>query len=162
MAKPKWFLGAAAIAVAALLGSWPAELAAQQTLDPAIKIGEADLGGVVNGPNGPEAGVWVIAETTELPTKMAKIVVTDDKGRYVMPDLPKANYSVECLSKDRDSLLAFYDFPAEHWKHLRTTNQFVDHNSGLCLNFPSTSNGQQLQINSCNGSSGEMFKLNEQ
>ena len=32
---------------------------------------------------------------------------------------PKA---VECLSKDRDALLAFYDFPAEHWVHLRTTN----------------------------------------
>src|SRR5207249_9504856 len=44
--------------------------------------------------NGPEAGVWVIAETTELPTKFAKIVVTDDRGRYVMPDLPKAGYSV--------------------------------------------------------------------
>jgi transposase-like protein len=28
----------------------------------------------------------------------------------------------ECLQKDRDALLAFYDFPAEHWKHLRTTN----------------------------------------
>ena len=30
--------------------------------------------------------------------------------------------AVECLIKDRDALLAFYDFPAEHWKHLRTTN----------------------------------------
>ena len=45
-------------------------------------------------PQGPEAGVWVIAETTDLPTKFAKIVVTDEQGRYVMPDLPKANYSV--------------------------------------------------------------------
>ena len=43
---------------------------------------------------GPEAGVWVIAETTELPTKFARIVVTDDRGRYVIPDLPKANYNV--------------------------------------------------------------------
>ena len=34
----------------------------------------------------------------------------------------KYDKAVECLSKDRDSLLAFYDFPAEHWKHLRTTN----------------------------------------
>jgi hypothetical protein len=41
-----------------------------------------------------EAGVWVIAETTELPTKYAKIVVTDDQGRYLIPDLPKADYSV--------------------------------------------------------------------
>ena len=42
----------------------------------------------------PEAGVWVIAETTELPTKFARIVVTDDQGRYLVPDLPAANYSV--------------------------------------------------------------------
>src|ERR1700736_2554602 len=50
--------------------------------------------GVVTSANGPEAGVWVIAETTDLPTKYAKIVVTDDRGRYVLPELPKANYNV--------------------------------------------------------------------
>src|SRR5262245_39053786 len=59
-----------------------------------VDIGTSDIGGVVAGPNGPEAGVWVIAETTDLPTKFARIVVTDDKGRYLIPDLPKANYSV--------------------------------------------------------------------
>ena len=53
-----------------------------------------DIGGIVSGPNGPEAGVWVIAETTDLPTKFAKIVVTDDEGRYVIPDLPPAIYEV--------------------------------------------------------------------
>ena len=53
-----------------------------------------DIGGVVTGPQGPEAGVWVIAETTDLPTRLIKIVVTDDQGRYVVPDLPKANYDV--------------------------------------------------------------------
>ena len=57
-------------------------------------VGANDLGGVVSGPKGPEAGVWVIAETTDLPTRFAKIVVTDASGRYLMPDLPKANYSV--------------------------------------------------------------------
>ena len=67
---------------------------AQQAADPAIQIGAADLGGVVTGARGPEAGVWVIAETTDLPTKFAKIVVTDDRGRYLLPDLPKASYSV--------------------------------------------------------------------
>src|SRR5437762_1050196 len=57
-------------------------------------IGESDLAGMVTSANGPEAGVWVIAETTDLPTKFTKIVVTDDRGRYVMPELPKASYSV--------------------------------------------------------------------
>jgi hypothetical protein len=52
------------------------------------------LEGVVTGPNGPEAGVWVIAETTDLPTRFAKIAVTDDQGRYVIPELPDANYTV--------------------------------------------------------------------
>src|ERR671923_309109 len=60
----------------------------------AVAIDDDDIGGVVRGPNGPEAGVWVIAETTELPTKFAKMVVTDEQGRYVIPDLPTANYSV--------------------------------------------------------------------
>src|ERR1700756_5293336 len=52
------------------------------------------IGGRVTGANGPEAGVWVIAETTDLPTRYAKMVVTDDQGRYVVPDLPKAKYKV--------------------------------------------------------------------
>jgi cytochrome c5 len=52
------------------------------------------LMGVVTSANGPEAGVWVVAETTDLPTRYAKIVVTDDRGRYLIPELPKANYSV--------------------------------------------------------------------
>ena len=60
----------------------------------AIPVDNDDLGGVVTGPKGPEAGVWVIAETSDLPTKFAKIVVTDDRGRYLLPDLPKASYSV--------------------------------------------------------------------
>src|SRR5258705_2472795 len=60
----------------------------------AVAIDNDDIGGVVRGQAGPEAGVWVIAETTDLPTKFAKIVVTDDQGRYVIPDLPAVNYSV--------------------------------------------------------------------
>src|SRR6476661_2887973 len=60
----------------------------------AISAAENDIAGVVTGPKGPEAGVWVIAETAELPTKLVKIVVTDDRGRYVIPQLPKATYEV--------------------------------------------------------------------
>ena len=59
-----------------------------------VAIDGDDIGGTVTGPHGPEAGVWVIAETKDLPTKYAKVVVTDDAGRYVLPDLPPANYSV--------------------------------------------------------------------
>jgi hypothetical protein len=59
-----------------------------------VEIGDDDIGGVVTGPDGPEAGVWVIAETHDLPTRFAKIVVTDDEGRYLIPDLPNANYDV--------------------------------------------------------------------
>jgi hypothetical protein len=86
----------AAIAVAALssavLSCVPSAAAAQQANEPTID-GD-DIGGVVSGPNGPEAGVWVIAESVDLPTKFAKIVVTDEQGRYVIPDLPAVNYSV--------------------------------------------------------------------
>ena len=67
----------------------PAAAAAQ-----AIAIDADDIGGVVSGPHGPEAGVWVIAETDELATRLHKIVVTDDAGRYVLPDLPDARYAV--------------------------------------------------------------------
>ena len=56
--------------------------------------GLKSISGTVTSVHGPEAGVWVIAETNELPTKFAKIVVTDDKGRYLIPDLPLADYSV--------------------------------------------------------------------
>ena len=53
-----------------------------------------DIAGVVTSANGAEAGVWVIAETDEFDTRYAKIVVTDDEGRYVVPDLPDAEYDV--------------------------------------------------------------------
>jgi hypothetical protein len=60
----------------------------------AVAMDNDDIGGVVTGPKGPEAGVWVVAETTDLPTRLIKSVVTDDQGRYLVPDLPKANYNV--------------------------------------------------------------------
>ena len=42
--------------------------------------------------------------------------------RFVATYQAKYPKAVECLVKDREELLAFYDFPAEHWQHLRTTN----------------------------------------
>src|SRR5438034_6777737 len=67
---------------------------AQKGAEEKISIGNDDIGGVVTSTKGPEAGVWVIAETTDLPTKLVKIVATDDSGRYLVPQLPKANYRV--------------------------------------------------------------------
>ena len=87
------YSGVAAVALALALSGPPAQLQAQ-TSTPAVAIDNDDIGGVVTGPNGPEAGVWVIAETRDLPTRYAKMVVTDDQGRYVVPDLPKAKYKV--------------------------------------------------------------------
>ena len=59
-----------------------------------VAIDGDDIGGVVTSANGPEAGVWVIAETSELPTNFIRIVATDDEGRYVIPDLPAATYDI--------------------------------------------------------------------
>ncbi|MBI2998974.1 MAG: carboxypeptidase regulatory-like domain-containing protein, partial [Deltaproteobacteria bacterium] len=95
-------LGVLTIGIAAFLTAYPvglsglalSEAEGQQKKTAAVRIDKDDIGGVVTSENGPEAGAWVIAETTDLPTKYAKIVVTDDQGRYVIPDLPKANYSV--------------------------------------------------------------------
>ena len=53
-----------------------------------------NLTGVVTSSNGPEAGVWVIAESDDLGTKFRKIVVTNDQGQYLLPQLPNANYKV--------------------------------------------------------------------
>src|SRR4029079_17413482 len=90
MTKRSLYSGVAALAIVAFLAAAPTRVIAQT----AVAIDNDDIGGVVKGPNGPEAGVWVIAETTELPTKYAKMVVTDDQGRYVIPQLPKVGYSV--------------------------------------------------------------------
>jgi hypothetical protein len=86
---------AAAASFALVLGSWvsttsPAASAAVKD----VAINSDDIGGTVTSDHGSEAGVWVIAETTDLPTKYAKIVATDDKGRFVIPDLPHATYDI--------------------------------------------------------------------
>src|SRR5438093_2479601 len=88
------YFGAAAVSVALLLAWSQVPMNARQTSCDTVSIDNDDLGGIVSSAKGPEAGVWVIAETTDLATKFVRIVVTDDRGRYVIPDLPKANYSV--------------------------------------------------------------------
>jgi hypothetical protein len=69
-------------------------LFARQPQGTPVAVDKDDLGGIVTSAKGPEAGVWVIAETTELPTKFVKIVVTDDRGRYLIPDMPAVKYNV--------------------------------------------------------------------
>src|SRR5216110_2519435 len=86
--------GAIAAGVALILAAQQAPMNAGRQAGDAIKIDADDLAGVVTSTAGPEAGVWVIAETADLPTKFVKIVVTDDRGRYLIPDLPQASYSV--------------------------------------------------------------------
>jgi hypothetical protein len=66
---------------------------AQETA-PGVKVKPNEIGGIVTSTKGPEAGVWVIAETTSLPTRYIKEVVTDDRGRYLVPDLPNGKYTV--------------------------------------------------------------------
>ncbi len=88
------YAGAVAVGFALLLGTSQARMNAGQPPADTVRIDDDDLGGLVSSPTGPEAGVWVIAETTDLPTKFVKIVVTDDRGHYLVPDLPKATFNV--------------------------------------------------------------------
>jgi len=78
-------LVATALALTACQGEAPAPQSG-------IPIDSDDIAGVVTSTAGPEAGVWVIAETDDLDTRFARIVVTDDEGRYLVPDLPPADY----------------------------------------------------------------------
>ena len=89
------YSGAAVMILALVLAVWPLTRPSAQPAPPvAVQIDNDDIGGVVTSKNGPEPGVWVIAETTDLGTRFAKMVVTDDRGRYVIPDLPQATYSI--------------------------------------------------------------------
>ena len=87
------------VAVTAFLSA-PGVPRAQKSTEPkasdptTVTIDDKSIGGTVTSRFGPEAGVWIIAETRDLGTRFAKIVVTDERGRYVIPDLPKASYRV--------------------------------------------------------------------
>src|SRR5438309_4400114 len=86
----KGVLLSAAVAMALLMASCQT----QQGIAPSPVTEGDDIVGVVTGAKGPEAGVWVVAETKDLPTKYTKIVVTDERGRYAIPDLPTGSYEV--------------------------------------------------------------------
>ncbi len=94
MTKKILYLATAAIVITVLLGVSRPGHTARKPAAAAIPMDNTDIAGVVTSSKGPEAGVWVIAETKDLATGFRKIVVTDDQGRYLIPDLPKANYTV--------------------------------------------------------------------
>src|SRR4030088_1381807 len=87
-------IGMLSVSFASLLSVAAVTSAVAQPAAAQVRIDADDIGGVVSSAKGPEAGVWVIAETQDLPTKYVKIVTTDDQGRYLIPDLPKANYDI--------------------------------------------------------------------
>ena len=80
--------------IAACLCVFLSVLHAQQRSGTSIAIDPDDIGSAVSSPKGPEAGVWVIAETRDLPVRYIKSVVTDDQGRFVLPDLPRGTYQL--------------------------------------------------------------------
>ena len=80
--------------VSVALGAVIAAFAVIPSAEEAAAMPEGYISGVVESSAGPEAGVWVIAETEELETKFVKIVVTDDSGRFVLPELPDVTYDV--------------------------------------------------------------------
>ncbi len=92
--KSSLHLLAASLLGTAMFFAAPISVSAQPAATAAVQVKADEIGGVVTGAKGPEAGVWVIAETRDLPTKFVKIVVTDDQGRYLIPGLPKASYDV--------------------------------------------------------------------
>ena len=94
MTKRTLFSRAVAAAFALLAAASLTVLRAGQAPAGTVAVDADDIGGVVTGAKGPEAGVWVIAETRDTPTRLIKSVVTDDQGRYLVPDLPKGNYDV--------------------------------------------------------------------
>ena len=90
--KSSKYFGIAVLA-AICMAAWMGRSNGQQGAA-SVTVKADQIGGVVSSSKGPEAGVWVIAETTDLPTRYIKEVVTDDRGRYLIPALPKANYTV--------------------------------------------------------------------
>ncbi len=148
--------------------------AAQAPLRP-VPMDSDDIAGVVTSASGPEAGVWVIAETRDLPVRYIKIVVTNDRGQYLIPDLPPANYSVwvrgyglvdsekisarpgqqlnlRAVLAPSDAAAAQY-YPAVYWYSMLKippASQF-DGKSGIPPNFTQAEWLNQLKNNGCIG-----------
>src|SRR6266850_2635314 len=94
MTRTSIYVSAASVVLATIVAASTSGGRVQVAAQAAVPIDADDIGGVVTGSRGPEAGVWVIAESKDLATTLRKIVATDDQGRYLVPDLPKGNYDV--------------------------------------------------------------------
>jgi len=100
-----------AIGVAAVLLCWVAGAPAAAAQP---RVAADEIGGRVRSPRGAEAGVWVIAETHDFQTRFAKIVVTDEAGRYLIPELPRAKYSVWVRGYGLSDSVAVDATPGQH------------------------------------------------
>jgi len=89
--KSSLYSTVAAVGIACVLAFTPASFARPR---PRVAIDGDDIGGVVTGASGPEAGVWVIAETTDLPTRYTKMVVNRRSGTLRRARSAKAKYKV--------------------------------------------------------------------
>jgi hypothetical protein len=141
-----------------------------------VKLDSDDIDGVVTSSKGPEAGVWVIAETHDLPVRYIKIVVTDDRGRYLIPELPKANFEVwvrgyglvdspkvmaepgkqlnltATLAPDDASAAKYY--PAVYWYSMLkipSADQFGGKNPGISAKMTQTEWLNDMKNNGCVG-----------
>jgi hypothetical protein len=160
------FLCLSIVAAATIAG----RLAAQQ--NGTVKVKSDEIGGMVSSAHGHEAGVWVIAETTDLPTRYIKEVVTDDRGRYLIPSLPAATYTVwargyglvdspkiqtppgkqvdlkPSIAPDKKSAAHYY--PANYWYamlHIPKANEFPGTGpSGNGISTNIKSQGQWLHL----------------
>lgn len=116
--------------------------------------GGGEITGSVVSASGPEAGVWVIAETADFETRFARIVVTDDDGRFLVPGLPEANFqlwvrgyglkdsaktganpgdTVELVTETASPREAAQVYPAAYWyamMHLPDANELESINGG--------------------------------
>ena len=135
-----WHAGLVAVGIGLCLAASLAKITPARRASGVVSVDNDDIGGMVTSSKGPEAGVWVIAETHDLGTKFVKIVVTDSQGRYLLPQLPKANYKIwvrgyglvdstpveAAPGKDLDltakiapnALAAAKYYPAEYWYSL--------------------------------------------
>ena len=115
MRTPALFHLGGAMAVATFLAAGALLLTSLQATGQTVAVDGDDITGVVTSSTGPEVGVWVIAETTDLPTKFNKTVVTNDQGRYLIPIFLLQITRCGCAATGSWIRPRFRQGPAECW-----------------------------------------------